>query len=162
MSIVPSMCVPERNQHSRGYRVNLAVRQDSLNGVWISSEKSSRRLNSRTTVKWRSERERERKRAKGRKRGERETVQLEHKRRFAFCATSPCSSAYITLWQEDERREKDERRRGRNTRETECRAKGGENTAGYRELSRSRPHRGERSVSFFPSVSIEKIFLHSV
>jgi len=51
MSIVPSICVPERNQHSRGYRVNLAVRQDSLNGVWISSEKSSRRLNSRTTVK---------------------------------------------------------------------------------------------------------------
>jgi len=111
---------------------------------------------------WRSERERERKKAKERKRGEWETVQLEHKRRFAFCATSPCSSAYITLWQKDERREKDERRRGRNTRETECRAKGGENAAGCRELSRSRPHRGEHSVSFFPSVSIEKIFLHSV
>jgi len=111
---------------------------------------------------------RERKREKESKRTEKGRMRdgtaraVSHKRRFAFCATSPCSSAYITLWQEDERREKDERRRGRNTRETECRAKGGENAAGCRELSRSRPHRGEHSVSFFPSVSIEKIFLHSV
>lgn len=94
----------------------------------------------------------------------RETVQLEHKRRFAFCATSPCSSAYITLWQEDIR----DGKRMKHTfgkkykRETERRAKGGENAAGCRELSRFRPHRGERSASFFPSVSIEKIFLRSV
>lgn len=76
------MCA-ERNQHSGGHRVDLAVRQDSLNGVWISSEKSSRRLNSRTAVEWRApakernsdearerEKKREREKAKGQKREE--------------------------------------------------------------------------------------------
>lgn len=38
-----------------GYRVDLADRQDSLNGVWISSEKSSRRPRTRgTVVEWRA------------------------------------------------------------------------------------------------------------
>jgi len=97
--------VPERNQHSRGYRVNLAVRQDSLNGVWISSEKSSRRLNSRTTVKWRvpvkerngdeaREKERERKQAKlqaireekERRRREKEQKDVRDKKVYERCS----------------------------------------------------------------------------
>lgn len=58
--------------------MDLAVRQDSLNGVWISSEKSTRRLNPRTVVEWRApakdrKKEEERSREKGtRKERERE------------------------------------------------------------------------------------------
>lgn len=49
-------------------------------------------------------------------------------------------------------------------RERESRVKEGENAVSCRELSRSRDpiERRTFSASFFPAVSIEKIFLHSV
>lgn len=56
--------------------VDLAVRQDSLNGAWISSEKSSQRLNSRavTVIEWRASRN-----ADGERRG-RETDREEERK----------------------------------------------------------------------------------
>jgi len=143
----------------------LAVRQDSLNGVWISSEKSSREpiepSSERKRMKrstrdgdkggeLREERERERERG-GRMEG----------RRFASCAASPCSSAYVTLRPAgpEKIREKDETRRSAYV--TGGAGRGGEGGGGYRakrrrerarELSRSRSRREERSapVSFHP------------